>query len=102
MTERGAVQRQDTQLALDQVSLTLWQTPSSKQPVVAQSSATFLGVVVVTGNVVVVANTKQFGTSWHSTFPFLQVQVLQSIGLPAGVKSLNISPDVNFFPPCIQ
>jgi hypothetical protein len=56
----GAVQRQETQLALDQVSLTLWQTLSSKHPVSAHLATTASGdEVVVGGRVVVAVNIRQ-------------------------------------------
>jgi len=57
---------------------------------------------VVVGMVVTEVNIKHCGTSPQLTCPCTQEQVLQSIGWPVGVNSLNCSPDVKFFPPCWQ
>jgi hypothetical protein len=55
---------------------------------------------VVTGRVVIDVNIKHCGTSPQLTFPCTHAQVLQLIGCPDGVNSLNCSPDVYVFPPC--
>lgn len=57
---------------------------------------------MVTGRVVIEVNMRHCGTSPQLTCPCTHVQVLQSIGCPDGVISLNCSPEVKVFPPCMH
>ena len=66
---RGAVHLHVTQLALDQVSLTLWQASSSKHPVSAHVTARVRLDGVVTGIVVKEVNIMHCGTSPQLTLP---------------------------------
>jgi hypothetical protein len=65
----GAVHLQETQLALDQVSFTLWQDPSSKHPVSEHVTARERLDGVVAGRVVMEVNIKHCGTSPQLTCP---------------------------------